>query len=280
VAHQANLRILTRWRPASTIPLERFVLNIERYGNTSSASHPHRPRRGRARRPHQARPQPCDVRARRRDLLGRRGGAVLMDAAFWLARWEEGRIGFHEAEGSDLLRRFLGRLADAPAAVLVPLCGKAVDLRTLAAAGHQVHGVDLSPLAATAFFEESGASPERDAVGPFERLRGGAITYLVGDIFGLTPEHLGPVQAIFDRAALVALSPEDRERYVDLLSSCLAPGGRLLLVAFDYDQALAPGPPFSVPTTRCGASLATASTSSCWTSAPRPPRTRGSRAWA
>lgn len=170
-----------------------------------------------------------------------------MDAAFWLARWEEGRIGFHEAEGSDLLRRFLGRLADAPASVLVPLCGKAVDLRTLAAAGHQVHGVDLSPLAATAFFEESGASPERDALGPFERLRGGVITYLVGDIFALTPEHLGPVQAIFDRAALVALSPEDRERYVDLLSSCLAPGGRLLLVAFDYDQTLAPGPPFSVP---------------------------------
>ncbi len=40
VAHQANLRILTQVASRLSVPLERFVLNIDRYGNTSSASIP------------------------------------------------------------------------------------------------------------------------------------------------------------------------------------------------------------------------------------------------
>jgi 3-oxoacyl-[acyl-carrier-protein] synthase-3 len=40
VPHQANLRILAQVAQRLDIPLERFVLNIERYGNTSSASIP------------------------------------------------------------------------------------------------------------------------------------------------------------------------------------------------------------------------------------------------
>jgi 3-oxoacyl-[acyl-carrier-protein] synthase-3 len=40
VPHQANLRIIAQVAQRLDIPLERFVLNIERYGNTSSASIP------------------------------------------------------------------------------------------------------------------------------------------------------------------------------------------------------------------------------------------------
>ena len=40
VAHQANLRILSQVSSRIDVPLERFVLNIEKYGNTSSASIP------------------------------------------------------------------------------------------------------------------------------------------------------------------------------------------------------------------------------------------------
>lgn len=40
VPHQANLRIITQVAQRLEIPLERFILNIERYGNTSSASIP------------------------------------------------------------------------------------------------------------------------------------------------------------------------------------------------------------------------------------------------
>jgi 3-oxoacyl-[acyl-carrier-protein] synthase-3 len=40
VPHQANLRIIAQVAQRLEIPMERFVLNIERYGNTSSASIP------------------------------------------------------------------------------------------------------------------------------------------------------------------------------------------------------------------------------------------------
>jgi 3-oxoacyl-[acyl-carrier-protein] synthase-3 len=40
VAHQANLRIITQVSTRLGFPLEKFILNIEEYGNTSSASIP------------------------------------------------------------------------------------------------------------------------------------------------------------------------------------------------------------------------------------------------
>jgi 3-oxoacyl-[acyl-carrier-protein] synthase-3 len=40
VPHQANMRIISQVAQRLDISLDRFVLNIERYGNTSSASIP------------------------------------------------------------------------------------------------------------------------------------------------------------------------------------------------------------------------------------------------
>lgn len=40
IPHQANLRILQAAAQQMDIPIERFVINIERYGNTSAASIP------------------------------------------------------------------------------------------------------------------------------------------------------------------------------------------------------------------------------------------------
>jgi hypothetical protein len=50
----------------------------------------------------------------------------------------------------------------------------------------------------------------------------------------------------YDRAALIALPPEMRLRYMQLLAEGLPSGSQGLLVTLDYDQALLPGPPFSV----------------------------------
>ena len=40
VAHQANMRIIEAVAKQAGLPLDKFYLNIERYGNTSSASIP------------------------------------------------------------------------------------------------------------------------------------------------------------------------------------------------------------------------------------------------
>lgn len=41
---------------------------------------------------------------------------------------------------------------------------------------------------------------------------------------------------VWDRGALVALRPEDREEYVSTCDSVLEPGGKILLATLVYDQ--------------------------------------------
>jgi thiopurine S-methyltransferase len=163
----------------------------------------------------------------------------------WLARWRDGRIAFHEARPNALLEHHVARLAGARR-VVVPLCGKAEDLAFLAAHGHDVLGVELSEQAAQAFFEEHALTPTVSARGPFVEYRAGAITVLAGDVFATTPELVGPLDALYDRAALIALPPELRPRYVAHLRSLLPAGARGLVITLEYDQALMTGPPFAV----------------------------------
>jgi len=54
------------------------------------------------------------------------------------------------------------------------------------------------------------------------------------------------VAAVYDRASLVALPPEMRERYARHLVDILPPATQILLVTFDYPQAEMQGPPFAV----------------------------------
>ena len=68
----------------------------------------------------------------------------------WIERWREGRTGWHEVDGSALLRRHWPRLVRG-SRVLVPLCGKSVDMLWLASQGLEVTGVELSEIAARAF---------------------------------------------------------------------------------------------------------------------------------
>lgn len=169
-----------------------------------------------------------------------------VDRTFWEERWNLGQIGFHEGAPNDLLRRHVGALG--AGRVYVPLCGKTRDLHYLRDQGFEVTGVELVSSAIAQLFAELGPeAPVVDALPPFRRHRAGGLTVLEGDAFALTPAHLGgEVDAVFDRAALVAVDPSTREAYVARLAAALRPGGRVLLVTFDYDQAKLPGPPWAV----------------------------------
>lgn len=163
----------------------------------------------------------------------------------WLARWRDGRIGFHEGAPNALLVRHAARLTGRR--VLVPLCGKAEDLAYLASLGHAVFGVELAESAVRAFFVEHGLEPAIAPHGPFTAYRAGSITLLAGDWFAVTPALTGPIDAVYDRAALVALPPELRARYVAHLRSLLAPGTDSLVITLEYDSSVMTGPPFAVP---------------------------------
>jgi thiopurine S-methyltransferase len=162
----------------------------------------------------------------------------------WVARWRDRRIAFHEGHPNTLLERHAPRLAGCRR-VLVPLCGKAEDMAFLAANGHDVVGVELAEQAVREFFIDHALTPSIAQRGPFVAYTAPSITLLAGDFFATTAELLGPIDALYDRAALVALPAELRPRYVQHLRALLpaAPG---LVITYEYDQQLVTGPPFSV----------------------------------
>ena len=170
-----------------------------------------------------------------------------MEADHWHARWEEGRIGFHTGKPNPWLERFYPRLNLNPGEqIFLPLCGKAIDLAWLAQQGHEVLGIELSQIALQQFFEEQQLTVTQKALAPFTHWSSGPITLLEGDFFDLAAAQTDNCKALFDRAALVALPPEMRQRYVQHLESLLKSGTRILLVVTDYPQEQKNPPPFAV----------------------------------
>jgi thiopurine S-methyltransferase len=171
-----------------------------------------------------------------------------MDADFWLERWHDGRTHFHQSRVTPLLQKYWPSLAlPAGSRVLVPLCGKSLDMIWLAGQGMRVLGVELSQLAVEQFFAENGLHPEirRSPLG--SHYTAADIEIICGDIFGLDAATLSDCTGVFDRAALVALPGGMRERYVRHVYAQLPDGYRGLLITLDYAQPQMEGPPFSVP---------------------------------
>ncbi|MGC2458663.1 MAG: thiopurine S-methyltransferase [Gallionellaceae bacterium] len=170
-----------------------------------------------------------------------------MKKEFWLERWERQEIGFHQDEVNPYLRKYWQELHPVRnSLVFVPLCGKSRDMLWLHEQGHPVLGVELSPIAVHAFFEENGHIPHHAADGKFDRCEAAGIRILCGDFFDLGKDELAQVGVVYDRASLVALPPEMRKRYARHLASILPPATQILLITFDYPQAEMPGPPFAV----------------------------------
>ena len=170
-----------------------------------------------------------------------------MHPEFWHQRWQENRIGFHQAAVTPLLEAHWAA-AGVPdgARVFVPLCGKSLDMPWLAARGHRVLGVELSPLAIEAFFDALALVPQvRDTrygrhhvAGPFELIQ--------GDAFALDAQALSGCAGVFDRAALIALPPDLRGLYLRALYGALPGHCRGLLLTLESPQYEHDGPPFSV----------------------------------
>lgn len=129
--------------------------------------------------------------------------------------------------------------------VFVPLCGKTLDIAWLLSKGYRVAGVELSQTAIEQLFMELGVQPDISMVGPLAQWSARDLDIFVGDIFALTKKILDPVDAIYDRAALVALPESMRDRYTAHLTEITGKAPQLL-ICYDYDQRAMEGPPFSV----------------------------------
>lgn len=175
-----------------------------------------------------------------------------MDPSFWLENWERGQTGFHLPGVNPVLLRHWEDLGLKSAkSVLVPLCGKSVDLSYLRTLGHQVMGLELSPIAVKEFWTAMAVTPKRHKERGLVFWESDGIEIIEGDFFEIRPEDVESPSVVYDRAALIAMPVELQFRYADHLMH-LAQGAPIFLVTFDYKPSEMAGPPFPVSRIRLG----------------------------
>lgn len=170
-----------------------------------------------------------------------------MESEFWIERWKQKQIGFHQDEINAHLQDFWPGLRIPEASrVFVPLCGKSSDMLWLRAQGYEVLGIELSPIAVEEFFTESQLEPVVTQKGDFQRWETDGLVVLCGDFFKLKADDLANCSGVFDRASLIALPPQMRPDYVRQMISIMPKDVHMLLVTMEYLQEEMQGPPFSV----------------------------------
>jgi thiopurine S-methyltransferase len=173
-----------------------------------------------------------------------------MKADFWHDRWKTRNIRFHKPEANPTLIEHFDTLELVDnARIFLPLCGKTLDIAWLLSSGYQIVGAELSEIAIIELFDELGITPKITDIDSFKLYSAENIDIFVGDIFDLTPPMLGHVDAVYDRAALVALPADVRSSYAKHLTQ-ITNNAQQLLLTLEYDQSVRNGPPFSVPQTK------------------------------
>ncbi|CAA6819346.1 MAG: Thiopurine S-methyltransferase (EC [uncultured Sulfurovum sp.] len=164
----------------------------------------------------------------------------------WLERWENREIGFNQVTENAFMVKYFNHLnLRNENRVLVPLCGKTIDVSWLLAEGYGVTGIELSETAVIELFDDLGVVPNVSEVGELTLYRADKLHVFVGDIFKVSSEMLGSIDAIYDRAALVALTIGVRVEYTAHLRE-LTNNAPQLLLCFEYDQSLMNRTPYSV----------------------------------
>ncbi|MEW6981857.1 thiopurine S-methyltransferase [Colwelliaceae bacterium 6471] len=169
-----------------------------------------------------------------------------MDAKFWHNCWEQNSLGFHQEQVHPfLIKYFDTNLLPSDKHVLVPLCGKSLDMVWLAER-MAVSGAELSNIACRDFFEEKSLPYQQEIIDEFNRFNFDQLTLWQGDFFKLTPAMLAPVDWIYDRAALIALPKAMQQQYVEHLSLFIAKQTKMMLITLEFPESELSGPPFPV----------------------------------
>lgn len=180
-----------------------------------------------------------------------------MNAEFWQARWQEGSIGFNQPKVNPLLIHYFAAL-NLPVGncIFAPLCGKSIDMLWLAEQGYHVVGAELVESAVQDFFSEQHITPTiyehtnnsaiKCYVGQLsDHPSAYSISLWVGDIFALSADDIGQIDAVYDRAALIAMPADMRLKYSEQVIK-LSGNAPQLLLTLNYDQNEWVGPPFSI----------------------------------
>ena len=169
-----------------------------------------------------------------------------MDPAFWRQRWQDNKIGFHLEEVNPYLIEHWPRIdIKPPATVFVPLCGKTMDMRWFLEQDYRVEAIEISELAIEQFFLEQDLEFEIHETDGWRAYSYEGLRIWCGDFFELEQHQLGHIDAVYDRASLIALPVDLRQRYVKKLIELIGAPPQFL-ITLSYDQSQMAGPPFAV----------------------------------
>ncbi len=162
------------------------------------------------------------------------------DNHLWLDMWRNHQTDFHQERFNKNLTAFWPDLKLLKGSrVFVPLCGKSLDLIWLANQGHEVIGVELSPIAVKKFFRENHLKPRKQRMGNNTLWKHGRISIFCGDYFSLKKSDLGHIDIVYDRAALTALPEDIRKNYALHLQEIVPQADIFLLTVEDIDGEIA-----------------------------------------
>ncbi|RUS78681.1 hypothetical protein EGW08_013569 [Elysia chlorotica] len=180
----------------------------------------------------------------------------------WETRWEQGETAFHKSNVHKMLEKLMPKLNPDGnlKKILVPLCGKSVDMKWLADQGIVAIGIEGVPQAIQEFFTENSLERVESNVsglGPSGKLhqsRDSMIKIYGGDMLQFSTTVEGTFDAIWDRGSLVALDREDVPGYAKILTDVLNKGGRILVEVMEYtnqslsvlEESARPPPPHAM----------------------------------
>lgn len=169
-----------------------------------------------------------------------------MDKEFWSNAWNERQIGFHQSEINKNLRQFSSLFGQKSGdSILVPLCGKTLDMIYLQQLNFKIDGVEIVEQAIKEFFSENNLIPKISNEKNFTRYSHDDYSLYLGDFHQF--ENLNKkYKFVYDRASMIALPPELRKNHAQSLKNLTLSGSKILLITLEYDQEKVPGPPFSV----------------------------------
>ena len=165
---------------------------------------------------------------------------------FWHNRWHSKQTGWHRPEYNDLLVKYWPTInVHANCEVLVPLCGKSLDMIWLAEQGHRVTGLEMVEKAVETFFSENELEYSTTENSTHKIHSSKPYKIFQGNFFDLEKGVL-KVDAWYDRAAMIAINPSDRKAYVKQIRNQTNSGAVGLLITFAYPQEQMAGPPFAL----------------------------------
>jgi len=169
-----------------------------------------------------------------------------MDNSFWYEIWLNDETHFHKVETNEYLLQFHHVLGDLKnKTVFVPLCGKSLDLLWFYNQGANVIGAELSDRAIESFFAEHQLDYQKTDETSFSIYEHDKIKIICGDLFQLSSQQV-QADVIYDRAALVALPEELRERYVQKMVELSKPESQTLLITMSFQSPNDGKPPFTI----------------------------------